>query len=57
MKKAEIKEVTVKIDGKEIPINQFVTEIIGHTILGMISPLREVGNPRKIEIKVELECS
>ncbi|MGQ9619103.1 MAG: hypothetical protein ACUVUG_09115 [Candidatus Aminicenantia bacterium] len=36
----EERKVTLKINGKEIPLNSFVKEFISSTIIGMVSSLK-----------------
>jgi hypothetical protein len=44
----------LKIDGKEIPLNEFVERIINGTITGAISSLKGVKEDwKKIEIEIE----
>jgi hypothetical protein len=41
------------VDGKKVPMNKFVQKIIAETIRAMIETLDEVGDWKKIEIKLE----
>ncbi len=42
------------VDGKEIPLNNFVTSIISSTVVGALTTLHGVGEDwKKIEIKIE----
>jgi hypothetical protein len=42
------------VDGKEIPLNEFVENILAGTITGAVTTLHGVGEDwKKIEIKVE----
>ncbi|MGD6933370.1 MAG: hypothetical protein ACQCN5_04100 [Candidatus Bathyarchaeia archaeon] len=45
---------TLKIDGKEIPLNEFVEKILTKTIVGAISSLKGINEDWK---KVELEIT
>jgi hypothetical protein len=46
--------VKLKVDGKDIPINEFVESILGGTIAGAVTTLHGVGADwRKIEIQIE----
>lgn len=47
--------VNLRVNGKEIKIKNFVREIISKTVLGMISSLRGVENPKRVEIKIKIE--
>ncbi|MEM1722741.1 MAG: molybdopterin-guanine dinucleotide biosynthesis protein B [Candidatus Jordarchaeales archaeon] len=42
--------VSVHLDGKPLPLNPFVQSIIEKTVRGMLSALKGVGKPSKIEI-------
>lgn len=45
----------VQIDGKQIPMNDFVREIMTGGIIGMLSSLRGWESPRNIDIQIRLE--
>lgn len=46
--------VKLKVDQTEIPLNQFVENILSGTILGAIGTLRGIDEDwKKIEIKIE----
>ena len=50
----KIVRVKVVVDGKEIPINEFVNQILGGMISGGVMALKGVGEDWKtIEIRVE----
>ncbi len=50
------RRVSLKINGEEIPLNEFVQEFISSTILGMIASLKKKRKDiKKIEIFIELE--
>jgi len=51
-KKAPIRVI---LDGKNIPMNHFVQDIITSGIMGMLSPLKGFQDSRKIEIKINLQ--
>jgi hypothetical protein len=43
----------LKVDGKEIPVNEFVEKIISGSILGAVTSLRGIKeNWKKIEIEI-----
>ena len=50
-KKAPIRVI---LDGKNIPMNHFVQDIITSGIMGMLSPLKGFQASRKIEVKINL---
>ena len=44
----------LKVDGKEIPLNEFVEKILGGTITGAVTSLRGIkDNWEKIEIEIK----
>jgi hypothetical protein len=46
-------KIKLSIDGKEIPLNEFVNEILGGTVVGAVTSLRGVKNDwKEIEIRV-----
>jgi hypothetical protein len=47
--------VQVKVNGKFIPLNEFVQGFVGSTILGMLKSLRDTAKPKEVEIKVKLK--
>jgi molybdopterin-guanine dinucleotide biosynthesis adapter protein len=46
--------IRVALDGKNIPMNHFVQEIIRSSILGLLSPLKGYKDSRMVEIKINL---
>ena len=50
---SKIKIVQVKIDNKKVPIKGFVQDFIGLGVLGMLSSLRGVKDPKKVEITIK----
>ena len=49
-----MEEMSIKVNGKEIPLTEFPTEIIKSTICGMLSSLKNVEEIRDVEIKFEI---
>jgi molybdopterin-guanine dinucleotide biosynthesis protein B len=49
------REVSLKVDGKRIPMTPFVKSFVSSTIAGMVSSLKGCGTPRQIEIRLEGE--
>ena len=45
-------EITLKIDGRDVPMNPFVKNIFTRTILGMVSSLSGVEKPSRIELDI-----
>lgn len=46
--------VKLQVDGKEIPLNEFVESILAGTIAGAVTTLNGVGEEwKKIEIPIE----
>ena len=46
-------EITLIVDGKRVPTNFFVKEMLGGGVTGMIGALKGIEDPRKIELTVE----
>ncbi len=46
---------TVFVDGKEVPLGGFVSNIIANTVGGMVLSLKEVGDPREIVVRIVRE--
>ena len=44
--------VELKINGKEIELNNFVESFIAQTVIGMVKSLRGVGDIETIDLKV-----
>jgi len=45
--------LTMIVDGKTIPVNPFVSDIIKNTLKGMVGTLKGAENPESIYIKIE----
>lgn len=46
----------LKVDGKEIPLNAFVTEVFSNVINGLVDSLDKIPDDKKvIEIRIEKE--
>jgi hypothetical protein len=44
----------LKVDGKEIPINEFVEQILAGTLVGAVSTLKGVdGDWKKMELEIK----
>ena len=44
----------LKVDGKEIPLNEFVAKILNGTIVGAVTSLRGIKEDwKKIEIEIQ----
>jgi molybdopterin-guanine dinucleotide biosynthesis protein B len=48
-------EVSVKVDGKRIPMTPFVRSFVTGTIKGMLSSLKGCGTAKQIEIRIDGE--
>jgi len=53
LKSKKTKEISIKVNGKPIPLSPFVRDILTKTIKGMLSSLKGCDNPKKIEINIE----
>jgi molybdopterin-guanine dinucleotide biosynthesis protein B len=47
-------KISLKVNGKEIPMNEFVRDVLSKTLLGMVSSLRETEDMKEVEIKIRL---
>jgi hypothetical protein len=46
-------EMKLQVDGKEIPLNEFVEKILGGTVVGAVTSLRGIKEDwKKIEIEI-----
>jgi len=48
-------QILVQLDGKRLPMNDFVRDIVVAGIRGMLSSLRGWKDPKKIDIQIRLE--
>ena len=46
-------EISLKINGKKVPMTQFVQSFVTSTVRGMLTSLKGCDNPRQIEIRIE----
>jgi hypothetical protein len=46
-------KVELTVNGKEIPLNDFVVNFISETIIGMVKPLRGVTDVKTLSVKIE----
>jgi len=53
IKSGKEKEISLKVDGKSIPLSPFVRDILTKSIKGMLSSLKGCDNLRRIEIYIE----
>ncbi|MFB0505832.1 MAG: molybdopterin-guanine dinucleotide biosynthesis protein B [Thermodesulfobacteriota bacterium] len=53
LKGNKTEEVTLRINGRRIPLSPFVKRLLIHTIKGMISSLKGAENPQRVEIKID----
>ena len=52
LNKKTSERVHLKVDGEDIPLKPFTESFIKETVKGMISSLKNCGNPKKIEITI-----
>jgi hypothetical protein len=55
--KQNIKAVGIRVNGKEIELNDFVQTMFGNTVVGMVSSLRLDQPPKRIEVYVEVQSA
>ncbi|GAB4309394.1 MAG: hypothetical protein Kow0069_08620 [Promethearchaeota archaeon] len=54
-KRRGIAKVTLRVDGGEVPIKDFVQDVLAGAVLGMVGTLRLVpSSPKKVELVVEV---
>jgi len=53
LKSKKEKEVTLRVDGKPIPMTPFVREFLTKTIKGMLSALKGCEKSKRIEIYIK----
>lgn len=46
-------EVTLQVNGKDVPLNPFVRQMLSGGILGMISSLKDADDPKDIQISIK----
>ena len=51
--KRKLRSVELRSDGKLVPMKGFVQFFIGSAILGMVSALKGVGEPKELTIRIE----
>ena len=49
-----MEKISVKVNGKEIPLTEFPAEFIVNSICGMLRSLKDVDEIKKVEIQFEL---
>lgn len=47
------RKVTIKVDGKKVPINKFVHEVTQNIVLSIVDALHDTDSSGTIEITVE----
>ncbi|MEW6040699.1 MAG: hypothetical protein AB1633_04185 [Elusimicrobiota bacterium] len=48
-----MKKITPIVNGKRLPLNNFVKAFISSTLKGMLSSLRSGKNARKVKLEIE----
>jgi molybdopterin-guanine dinucleotide biosynthesis protein B len=46
---------TIIVDGRLVPLGRFVSDMVASTVTGLVKSLKEVGEPREIEIRIRSE--
>lgn len=49
-------KTTLKVNGQEVPLNEFVNRFFGNVLYGMVQSLKGVEKPEVVELKVEFEA-
>jgi molybdopterin-guanine dinucleotide biosynthesis protein B len=55
LRSREGREISLKVDGKSIPVSPFVRDFLTKTIRGMVSALKGCETPEHVEIRIEGE--
>jgi len=55
LKSRKGKEISLRVDGKPIPLSPFVRDFLTKTIRGMVSALKGCETPEQIEVRIEGE--
>jgi molybdopterin-guanine dinucleotide biosynthesis protein B len=51
------REVSLKINGKRIPMKPFVEDFLANSVTGMVASLRGCNSPKRIEILIDVPSS
>ena len=43
----------LKVNGKEIELNNFVTDFVAETVIGMLQPLRGVSGVDEVDLSIK----
>jgi hypothetical protein len=54
MAEAKRRKLSMKVDGKDIPMHNFVEKIICSTIIGMISSLKGVDIHDNLDLEIKI---
>ncbi len=54
LRSENMENISIKVNGKQIPLTNFPTEIIKNTICGMLKSLKGVDEIEDVEIKIQL---
>ena len=52
--KKKLGDVRLKVDGKVVPMKGFVQDLVGSTVLGMLSTLKGVKDPGEVELSIKV---
>ena len=53
-RKEDMEKISIKVNGEEITLSEFPSEIIKNTVLGMLKSLKGIEKIKDVEIKLEL---
>jgi hypothetical protein len=51
----KVLKVRLEIDGEKIPLKRIIQDIISGAVVGIVNPLKGVGDPKKIMVEIDLE--
>lgn len=47
-----VADVTLEVNGEEVPLNDFIRQLVANVVLGMVAPLKGVDDPKTVTVRV-----
>jgi len=47
------KGLALEVDGEDVPLNDFVTEIVANVLVGIVASLKGVEDPKQIVFRLD----
>jgi len=54
MRRENMEKISIKVNGKQIPLTEFPSDFIRNTIIGMLKSLKGVKDIKKVEIYIQM---